>query len=220
MKFFNAILFVLFALVLNAQNQQVKLPDVFKVDSVRIVKKTVTPGEPRKIQYISIEQGDTVRSALQDSAALANLVAQTINEENQKAANNTYLLYQSFTKSKGVDQYNKLFRRITGQNYRDFLWSLQKTPYLGQWQLSGIGIDSHVLTVTDDAKATRNTGTPKYTGKFAVLSVGSRVQLINYLKANETLTFDFVGRNQFTQNGQQITQEMFMSTNGQYFLLK
>lgn len=215
MKFIVLILSFAFGVSLYGQ---VKLPDIGKIDSVRIVHRKT--GDGPKIQYVSIESGDTVRSALQDSAALASLLVETIAAENAKAANNTFLLYQQFTKAKGTQEYNKMFRRVAGVSYPDYVWSSAKTPYLGGWNLSGQGITAHVFTVTEDARATRSQGVPRYAGKFQVLAPGTRVQLVNYLKPDETITFDFVGRNTVTQGGQQLVQDVFMSTDGLYFLYR
>jgi hypothetical protein len=61
-----------FCTFIAAQNQPVKLPDISKVDSVRVTKRMASPSDSvRKIQFVVIEQGDTIRGALQDSASLA-----------------------------------------------------------------------------------------------------------------------------------------------------
>jgi len=199
---------------------QVKLPDIATIDSVRVIKRFATPGDSvRKIQFVTIEAGDTIRGALQDSAALAQAIRDKIQAENSQASNNTYLLYQQFSKAKGVLEYGKTYQRVTRQTYTEYTWSTQKAPYLGKWQFSGKGVTSHVLTVGEDAKAIRDTGTPKYSGKFQILAP-TRVELVNYLANGTVITFDFVARNQVSQGGQTFTQEVFMSTDGQYFLVK
>ena len=211
---------LIFCTFITAQNQPVKLPDIAKVDSVRVAKRMASPSDSvRKIQFIIIEQGDTIRGALQDSASVAAGIRDKIQQETSQASNNTFLLYQQFSKSKGLLEYNKVYRRVTGQNYTDFTWSTMKTPYLGKWQMSGQGITSHLLTVGEDAKAIRDTGTPKYSGTFRILAQ-TRVELVNYLANGTVITFDFVARNQVTQGGQVFTQEVFMSTDGKYFLVK
>jgi hypothetical protein len=216
LSFFTLFFFTFIA----AQNQPVKLPDISKVDSVRVTKRMASPSDTvRKVQFITIEQGDTIRGALQDSASLAIAIRDKIQQENSQASNNTYLLYTQFTKAKGLLEYNKVYRRVTGQNYTDFTWSTMKTPYLGQWQMSGQGITSHVLTVGEDAKAIRNTGSPKYSGTFRILAP-SRFELVNYLANGTVITFDFVTRNQLSQGGQTFTQEVFMSTDGRFFMVK
>lgn len=196
---------------------QVKLPDINRVDSVRVLKRFSTPGDTvRKVQFITLEAGgDTIRGALQDSATLVAAIRDRINQENSQASNNTFLLYQQFSKAKGVLEYGKMYKRVSNQRYTDWTWSTQKTPYLGKWQLSGQGIASHILTVSEDAKAIRDVGTPKYSGRIEILAA-TRVQLVNYFAANTVVVFDFVARNQF----QNVTQEVFMSTDGKYFLVK
>ncbi len=219
-QFFLSFFALFFCAILNGQNQPVKLPDITKVDSVRVIKRKESPSDTfRKIQFIVIEQGDTTRGKLQDSLSLAQAIRDKIQDENSRASNNTFLLYQQFSKEKGVLEYGKMYRRVTGQNYTDFTWSTMKTPYLGKWQMSGQGITSHLLTVGEDAKAIRDTGTPKYSGTFRILAQ-TRVELVNYLANGTVITFDFVARNQVTQGGQVFTQEVFMSTDGKYFLVK
>lgn len=199
---------------------QAKLPDISTVDSVRVVKRFAAPGDSvRKIQFVTIEAGDTIRGALQDSAVLAQAIRDKIEAENSQASNNTYLLYQQFTKAKGVFEYGKMYQRITRQTYTDFTWSTKKAPYLGKWQFSGKGVTAHILTVGEDAKAIRDTGTPKYSGTFRILAP-TRVELVNYLANGTVITFDFVARNQVVRNGQTFTQEVFMATDGQYFFVK
>jgi hypothetical protein len=218
MRYLLLIAALLLAVCAEAQN--IKLPDINKVDSVRVIKRYAAPGDSvRKIQFVTIEQGDTTRGALQDSAALVQAIRDKISQENSQASNNTYLLYQQFTKAKGVLEYGKMYERVARQKYTDWTWSTQKTPYLGKWQMSGQGITAHVLTVSEDAKAIRDTGTPKYSGTFRILAQ-TRVELVNYLANNAVITFDFVARNQVSQGGQTFTQEVFMSTDGKYFLLK
>lgn len=213
----NVFLFFLFAVISWGVSGQIKLPDINRVDSVRVLKRFAAPGDTvRKIQFITLEAGgDTIRGALQDSALLVAAIRDRINQENSQASNNTFLLYQQFSKAKGVLEYGKMYRRVASQSYTDWTWSTQKTPYLGKWQLSGQGITSHVLTVSEDAKAVRDTGTPKYSGRIEILAQ-TRVQLVNYFAANTTVVFDFVARNQLGNT----TQEVFMSTDGKYFLVK
>ena len=220
MKFVGFLFCLVMLLFCTISHAQLKLPDINKVDSVRVVKRWASPLDSvRKVQFVTIEGGDTIRGALQDSAALAILIRDKIAAENSQASNNTYLLYQQLVKAKGVLEYNKMYKRVTGQNYTDYSWASMKIPYLGKWQFSGQGVTSHVFTVTEDAKAIRDTGTPKYSGRIEILAQ-TRIQLVNYLAANTTIVFDFVTRNEFTQGGQRYTQEVFMSTDGKYFIVK
>lgn len=213
-------LFIFACLMAFMAAAQAKLPDISTVDSVRVIKRFAAPGDSvRKIQFVTIEGGDTIRGALQDSAVLAQAIRDKIEAENSQASNNTYLLYQQFTKAKGVLEYGKMYQRITRQTYTDFTWSTKKAPYLGKWQFSGKGVTAHVLTVGEDAKAIRDTGTPRYSGTFRILAP-TRVELVNYLANGTVITFDFVARNQVSQGGQTFTQEVFMSTDGQYFFVK
>lgn len=220
----KAILLMLFTAISFAAFSQVKLPDITKLDSVRIVKKKVSPTDSiRKVQFIAVECAgggcDTIRGSFQDSLSLAAAVREKINQENSLASDNTFRLYQQFAKTKGVGEYSKLYRRITNQNYTDYTWSTMKAPYLGQWQFSGQGVTSHVFTVAEDAKAIRDQGTPKYSGKINILAQ-TRLELVNYLTNNSTIVFDFVARNQVELGGQRYTQEVFMSTDGKYFIVK
>lgn len=210
------LLFIFYFVAAFAVTGQVKLPNLEGLDSVRVVKRLVQGDSVRRIQFITIStSGDTVRSALQDSAALVSAIRDKINKENSQASNNTYLLFQQFSRAKGVAEYGKMYQRVARQTYTDWTWSTQKNPYLGKWQLSGQGVTAHVLTVSEDAKAIRDSGNPKYNGKLEILA-SNRVQLVNYFAANTVVVFDFVARNQ-SQNG---TQEVFMSTDGKYFLVK
>lgn len=219
MRFTLFILAIFMAFIATGQTP-VKLPDIATVDSVRVIKRFAAPGDTiRKIQFVTIEKGDTIRGALQDSASIAQAIRDKIEAENSQAANNTYLLYQQFSKAKGVLEYGKMYQRVTRQSYTDWTWSTKKAPYLGKWQFSGKGVTAHILTVGEDAKAIRDTGTPKYSGTFRILAP-TRVELVNYLTNGSVITFDFVTRNQFQSQGQVITQEVFMSTNGEYFLVK
>lgn len=220
MKFVDFLFSMVMLFFCTISHAQVKLPDISRVDSVRVVKRFASASDTvRKVQFITIESGDTIRGSLQDSAALALSIRDKIAAENSQASNNTYLLYQQLVKAKGVLEYNKMYKRVTGQNYTDYSWASMKTPYLGKWQFSGQGVTSHVFTVTEDAKAIRGSGTPKYSGRIEILAQ-TRVQLVNYLAANTTIVFDFVTRNEFTQGGQRYTQEVFMSTDGKYFIVK
>lgn len=220
----SSITFFMLLLLVSSSFSQVKLPDITKLDSVRIVKKKVNAQDTiRKVQFIAVECSsggcDTIRGSFQDSLSLAIAVREKINQENSLASDNTFRLYQQFSKAKGVSEYSKLYKRITGQNYTDYTWSTMKAPYLGQWQFSGQGVTSHILTVGEDAKAIRDTGTPKYSGRIEILAQ-TRIQLVNYLANNTTIVFDFVARNEFTQGGQRFTQEVFMSSDGKYFIVK
>ena len=219
MRFIFQILLFLIAFSATAQ-EVVELPDPTTLDSSRIIKKLV-PGETvRRIQFVYISsKGDTTRTRLFDSLTTISKIRESIFQQNNLSANNTYLLYQQFSKAKGVGIYGKLHKRISGQDYTDYTWSVLKTMALGTWQFSGVGITTHLFAVDENANAARTQGTPNYSGKIRIHS-DNRVELVNYIPGKPSIVLDFVTRQEVVSGGQKITQNVFMSTDGQYFAVK
>lgn len=218
--FFASIFFMFIGVIVFSQGAE--LPSLTDVDSIRVQKRKLSPSDTtRAIRIFSISfRGATNADSLkhkkdeipfQDSTIVANTLKVRIWEENNRSANNTYLLYQQLTKSKGIDQYNKLYKRVTGQNYFEWTWTQYSAQYVGTWNVYGQGITAHQMQVNSTAQAERQTGTPKYKGNFRILS-DNRIELVGYFKAGESVVFDFV-----TKNG---NAAVFMSTDGKFWIEK
>lgn len=191
-------------IALQAQVSENDLPDISIVDSVRIQKIKLKPTDTVRamrlitISYKPLSAGgvDTVTSkgAYLDSLQLLQAIAQKIVNENQRAADATYLWYQALKNNKGLGQYYKLFQRVGQGTYYQYMWNQSGAQVTGKWGVNSSAIPSHTFTVTTDQKATRDnpvpTGQQKYAGTFRIIAP-NRIQLLGYAaKVNDI--FDLV----------------------------
>ncbi|MGL4405923.1 MAG: hypothetical protein ACRCT6_09195, partial [Notoacmeibacter sp.] len=99
--------------------------------------------------------------------------------------------FAEMQKIRGLTQFQKIFRQSSGgKRYYDEVWEREGRNYVGAWAMNNNGVE-HTFTVSAKGTARRDTGTPLWQGPFVPLS-RNRIEMRNYLTANQTIVLDMV----------------------------